>query len=197
MSVAEGLSSVEQEYNPTPIIHEIRSHVATWRRLTNPANWGITPGEHVTWTAPALERSHVLMRPTGWASRQRAKRTVLAVVLAYALALQSLLTGLGGGQHAARAHDLDAPLGAVCAPGPDGGAQGGSSPAPAHDSGGSGLCCVLICGSGAPALGAQGTSVPPRAGRITDILVLPARAEPVLARSELLPLEARAPPVLA
>src|SRR6059058_5678758 len=38
-----GLSSVEQEYNPTPIINEIRSHVATWRRLPNPADWGVTP----------------------------------------------------------------------------------------------------------------------------------------------------------
>jgi type III restriction enzyme len=28
---SEGLSSVEQEYNPTPIINEIRSHVASWR----------------------------------------------------------------------------------------------------------------------------------------------------------------------
>src|SRR5829696_4558337 len=40
---AAGLSSIEQEYNPTPIINEIRSHVATWRRLPNPADWGVTP----------------------------------------------------------------------------------------------------------------------------------------------------------
>jgi type III restriction enzyme len=39
----DGLSSVEQEYNPTPIINEIRSHVATWRELPNPADWGVTP----------------------------------------------------------------------------------------------------------------------------------------------------------
>ena len=39
----EGLSSVEQEYNPTPIINEIRSHVASWRSLPNPADWGVTP----------------------------------------------------------------------------------------------------------------------------------------------------------
>jgi type III restriction enzyme len=37
-----GLSSAEQEYNPTPIINEIRSHVASWRALPNPANWGVT-----------------------------------------------------------------------------------------------------------------------------------------------------------
>jgi type III restriction enzyme len=39
----EGLSSVEQEYNPTPIINEIRSHVEAWRALPNPADWGVTP----------------------------------------------------------------------------------------------------------------------------------------------------------
>jgi type III restriction enzyme len=38
----EGLSSVEQEYNPTPIVNEIRSHVETWRTLPNPADWGGT-----------------------------------------------------------------------------------------------------------------------------------------------------------
>jgi type III restriction enzyme len=39
----EGLTSAEQEYNPTPIINEIRSHVASWRVLPNPADWGVTP----------------------------------------------------------------------------------------------------------------------------------------------------------
>src|SRR5665648_1094131 len=39
----EGLSTPEQEYNPTPIINEIRSHVASWRDLPNPADWGVTP----------------------------------------------------------------------------------------------------------------------------------------------------------
>src|ERR1700744_522210 len=38
----DGLSSDAQEYNPTPIINEIRSHVGTWRNLA-PANWGVTP----------------------------------------------------------------------------------------------------------------------------------------------------------
>jgi hypothetical protein len=33
----------EQEYNPTPIINEIRSHVASWRALPNPADWSVTP----------------------------------------------------------------------------------------------------------------------------------------------------------
>ena len=38
-----GLSSDDQEYNPTPIINEIRNHVDTWRRLPNPDHWQVTP----------------------------------------------------------------------------------------------------------------------------------------------------------
>jgi type III restriction enzyme len=36
------LSTEEQQYNPTPIINEIRSHVGAWRKLP-PASWGVTP----------------------------------------------------------------------------------------------------------------------------------------------------------
>ena len=36
-------SAAEQEYNPTPIINEIRSHVASWRALPNSTDWGVTP----------------------------------------------------------------------------------------------------------------------------------------------------------
>ncbi len=43
LSDPEGLSSAEQEYNPTPIINEIRQHIASWRDLRNPADWGVTP----------------------------------------------------------------------------------------------------------------------------------------------------------
>lgn len=39
----DGLSSLEQEYNPTPIINEIRSYVETWRKLPNPDQWLVTP----------------------------------------------------------------------------------------------------------------------------------------------------------
>lgn len=38
----DGVSSEEQEYNPTPIINEIRTHLAAWRAST-PATWGVTP----------------------------------------------------------------------------------------------------------------------------------------------------------
>ena len=33
----------DQEYDPTPIINEIRSKVAEWRRLPGSADWGVTP----------------------------------------------------------------------------------------------------------------------------------------------------------
>ena len=36
-------SAGEQEYNPTPIINEIRNHVESWRAASNPADWGVTP----------------------------------------------------------------------------------------------------------------------------------------------------------
>ncbi len=39
----EGLSTAEQEYNPTPIINEIRTYVEQWRALPNPNDWGVTP----------------------------------------------------------------------------------------------------------------------------------------------------------
>src|SRR5438034_858877 len=35
--VGDGLSTAEQEYNPTPIINEIRGYVAAWRNLPNPS----------------------------------------------------------------------------------------------------------------------------------------------------------------
>ena len=38
-----GLSSEEQEFNPTPIINDLRQEVETWRRLPNPEQWQVTP----------------------------------------------------------------------------------------------------------------------------------------------------------
>ena len=38
-----GLSSDEQEYNPTPIINEVRTYVETWRSLPNSDQWLVTP----------------------------------------------------------------------------------------------------------------------------------------------------------
>jgi len=38
-----GLTSEDQEYNPTPIINEVRTYVETWRNLPNPGQWQVTP----------------------------------------------------------------------------------------------------------------------------------------------------------
>jgi len=42
LSGDDGLSTDEQEYNPTPIINEIRNHVKSWRDAPEGA-WGVTP----------------------------------------------------------------------------------------------------------------------------------------------------------
>lgn len=41
--LADDLSSAEQEYNPTPVINEIRGYVENWRNLSNPDQWQVTP----------------------------------------------------------------------------------------------------------------------------------------------------------
>ena len=38
-----GLSDERQQYDPTPIINEIRRRVDAWRQLPNPQNWSVTP----------------------------------------------------------------------------------------------------------------------------------------------------------
>jgi type III restriction enzyme len=39
----KGLSTPEQQYDPTPIINELRHHVDQWRSLPNPNDWNVTP----------------------------------------------------------------------------------------------------------------------------------------------------------
>lgn len=39
----KGLSTQSQQYDPTPIINELRSHVDRWRLLPNPNHWQVTP----------------------------------------------------------------------------------------------------------------------------------------------------------
>lgn len=39
----KGLSTKTQQYDPTPIINEVRGHVDNWRALTNTNLWGVTP----------------------------------------------------------------------------------------------------------------------------------------------------------
>jgi type III restriction enzyme len=39
----KGLSTKEQQYDPTSIINEVRSHVDAWRSLPKPNQWQVTP----------------------------------------------------------------------------------------------------------------------------------------------------------
>jgi type III restriction enzyme len=39
----DGLTTDDVEYNPTPIINEIRQFVEAWRNLKNPQDWNVTP----------------------------------------------------------------------------------------------------------------------------------------------------------
>jgi type III restriction enzyme len=39
----KGLPTQEQEYDPTPLINQVRDRVAVWRRLPQPTQWGVTP----------------------------------------------------------------------------------------------------------------------------------------------------------
>ncbi len=39
----KGLSTAEQEYDPTPIINEVRQRLEAWRALPNPNDWQVTP----------------------------------------------------------------------------------------------------------------------------------------------------------
>ncbi|HTZ47041.1 MAG TPA: DEAD/DEAH box helicase family protein, partial [Verrucomicrobiae bacterium] len=39
----KGLSTQTQQYDPTPIINELRQHVDPWRNLKSPSDWHVTP----------------------------------------------------------------------------------------------------------------------------------------------------------
>ena len=39
----KGLSTEKQQYDPTPIINELRHYVNQWRSLPNPNQWQVTP----------------------------------------------------------------------------------------------------------------------------------------------------------
>ena len=39
----KGLSTANQQYDPTSIINELRQHVDQWRLLQNTAQWQVTP----------------------------------------------------------------------------------------------------------------------------------------------------------
>src|SRR6266700_475911 len=38
-----GISTARQQYDPTPVINEIRRRVDAWRQIPNPSEWRVTP----------------------------------------------------------------------------------------------------------------------------------------------------------
>jgi type III restriction enzyme len=38
-----GVSTEKQQYDPTPIINQLRTRVDQWRAISNPSHWGVTP----------------------------------------------------------------------------------------------------------------------------------------------------------
>ena len=38
-----GLSNADQQYDPTPVINDLRRHVDKWRALPSPSDWNVTP----------------------------------------------------------------------------------------------------------------------------------------------------------
>jgi type III restriction enzyme len=38
-----GVSTASQQYDPTPIINQLRNRVDQWRTVSNPSYWGVTP----------------------------------------------------------------------------------------------------------------------------------------------------------
>lgn len=43
LDAGDNLSTEEQEYNPTPIINDVRTYVEEWRNRPNPDQWLVTP----------------------------------------------------------------------------------------------------------------------------------------------------------
>ena len=39
----EGISTEKQQYDPNPVINELRREIDKWRQIENPANWKVTP----------------------------------------------------------------------------------------------------------------------------------------------------------
>jgi type III restriction enzyme len=44
----KGISTEEQQYDPTPIINELRVFVDEWRKLKDPKQWFGHPGNRAT-----------------------------------------------------------------------------------------------------------------------------------------------------
>ncbi|HEX8662498.1 MAG TPA: hypothetical protein VF744_00540 [Beijerinckiaceae bacterium] len=121
------------------------------------------------------------------ARRHRWSRAALAVVAAYALALQALLAAAAAG--AAHLSGRHGDAGWLCAPQETGAPAPGAPVVPHED------CCLLACHA-AP-LGNAATPVAAAPARMAlGAGLLPARAAFAIAPASFLPLGSRAPPLL-
>src|SRR6266704_2450633 len=61
-----GVSTARQQYDPTPIINELRRRVDQWRTITNPSHWGGNPRDRPAppaLAAPRVQRHPALLLP--------------------------------------------------------------------------------------------------------------------------------------
>src|SRR4051812_39443984 len=115
------------------------------------------------------------------------RRSAIALLAAYGLALQALLSGLGGGLHPAPAG-----IAPLCAP-EDGAASRPKRGAPASHAE---LCCVLACHASALGEAAVGPAMAGSLQLIGAIFTDPEVAFE-LANRKLRPVGSRAPPIAA
>jgi hypothetical protein len=121
------------------------------------------------------------------ARRHRLSRAALAVVAAYALALQALLAGAAGAAHPSSRHGQ---AGWLCAP-EEAGAP--SSGGPAYPNAAD--CCLLACHAASLGCAAAAPAAAPARATLGEAL-LPVRAAFAVAPVPFLPLGSRAPPLL-
>lgn len=125
--------------------------------------------------------------PMAESAGHRWRRAVLGAVMAYALAIQALLSAFGGALHAGT---LAGPEAFLCAPGQT--ASQDPAPSKPHD----GLCCLVSChgaGSAAPAPIHTALEQPPLSGALAEAL---GKAPLPDLTSAVFPVGSRAPPRL-
>jgi hypothetical protein len=124
----------------------------------------------------------------GLSSGSGLKRAILALGLAYVLALQAIIGPAASGFHAVSASDVAEH--ALCSPEPGG--NSGDAGAPKRHAG----LCVLSCGLIPIGIAPSAPTVPGSAGVWAEHPRIP-RSEPPISLLASRPFEARAPPVLA
>ena len=63
----KGLSTQAQQYDPTPVINELRRTVDQWRNLPNPDTWQVTPetARLLQHWSPSIQQPSTVLLPGG------------------------------------------------------------------------------------------------------------------------------------